>query len=67
MSYDPTGECHTLEEFVYVAFETAGLNWRENVEVEENLFRPSDLTMSRANTDRAARNLNWKAKNICLK
>jgi len=57
-----TGESHTLEEFVAEAFNTVGLDWRDHVEVDESLFRPSDLAMSRANPDRVAKNLNWRAK-----
>jgi len=57
-----TGESHSLEEFVDLAFRTVGLNWREHVEVDESLFRPSDLMFSEGNPARALELLGWKAE-----
>lgn len=57
-----TGASHTLEQFVEHAFACAGLAWREHVEIDPSLFRPSDITFSRADPALAAGRLGWKAR-----
>lgn len=57
-----TGASYTLEEFVDAAFSTLGLNWHDHVEQLEQLLRPTDLLMSRADPGQAERQLQWKAK-----
>jgi GDPmannose 4,6-dehydratase len=57
-----TGEAHTLEEFVAIAFEAVGLNWQEHVRSDAALFRPSDIERSVGNPAKAAQQLGWKAK-----
>ena len=56
-----TGETNTLQSFVAAAFERLGLDWREHVEADEGLRRPSDIRVSRADPARAARELGWCA------
>lgn len=56
-----TGETHSLEEFVDAAFRAAGLSWRDHVDVDRALFRPSDLEGNFANPAKAARVLGWRA------
>jgi GDPmannose 4,6-dehydratase len=56
-----TGVTISLEEFVQAAFEEAGLNWRNYVEQDPGLFRPTDLAISRADPAKAYRELSWKA------
>lgn|SRR3990167_1230040 len=38
-----TGETHSVEEFVKLAFEEIGLNWKDFVEIDQSLFRPSEV------------------------
>jgi GDPmannose 4,6-dehydratase len=57
-----TGQTKSLEYFVECAFAHVGLNWQEHVHVERNLFRPSDIRMSCANPEKAARVLGWTAQ-----
>jgi GDPmannose 4,6-dehydratase len=57
-----TGESHPLEEFVSGAFACAGLNWREHVTSSRELYRPTDIAISRADPSRARRELKWEAK-----
>lgn len=57
-----TGESHSLEEFVDLAFACCGLDWRQHVSIDEALFRPSDIRRSRGNPGRAAQVLGWKAR-----
>lgn len=57
-----TGESHPLEEFVAGAFACAGLDWREHVTSSRELYRPTDIAISRADPGRARRELKWEAK-----
>lgn len=57
-----TGEEHTLQEFVEVAFGLLGLDWRAHVEVDESLFRPSDIDHSCGDASKALSELGWTAE-----
>ena len=57
-----TGVTHSLEDFVAYAFNTQGLNWQEHVISDHSLFRPTDLSVSRADPGRAKKILGWQAK-----
>ena len=57
-----TGETNRLEDFVDGVFTSLGLNWREHVKTNQNLFRPTDILTVRANPGKAARKLGWKAR-----
>ena len=54
-----TGESHSLEQFVNEAFQQVGLDWRQHVDFDPALVRPSDIQMSRAKPSHAERVLNW--------
>jgi GDPmannose 4,6-dehydratase len=56
-----TGETRSLEDFVRVAFEAVGLDWREHVASDRGLLRPTDIEANHADPSRAARELGWKA------
>jgi len=56
-----TGESYSLEEFVVAAFDKLGLDWRDHVEVDPSLFRPTDIQTSRGDPTRAAEVLGWRA------
>ncbi len=56
-----TGEVNSLEQFVETAFELAGLDWKDHVEVDKSLYRPTDIRRGFGRPDKAARDLNWKA------
>ena len=56
-----TGETNTLEDFVAVAFDCFGLNWREHVVINRALFRPTDIAYSSGNPAKAKRLLGWQA------
>jgi len=57
-----TGETRPLRDFVAVAFEEVGLDWREHVVIDQSLLRPTDLTVGRGNATKAATKLGWQAK-----
>jgi GDPmannose 4,6-dehydratase len=57
-----TGKTYSLEDFVRIAFEKVGLDWVNYVEQSNDLFRPTDLAISRADPEKAQRILGWEAK-----
>ncbi|GAB4370604.1 MAG: GDP-mannose 4,6-dehydratase [Elainellaceae cyanobacterium] len=57
-----TGSTHSLEEFVAEVFAYLGLDWHKHVQVDCNLFRPTDIAISRGNAAKAKENLGWQAK-----
>ena len=57
-----TGESHSLEEFVDMAFALVGLDWKEHVITDPDLFRPTDIAISRGNPIKARKILKWQAK-----
>jgi len=56
-----TGESHSLEQFVQIAFAEVGLQWREHVRVDPELYRPTDLQVSKADPSKASEILGWRA------
>lgn len=57
-----TGESNSLQDFVETAFSCVGLDWREHVQVDSGLFRPTDLAVSKADPQKAFNVLGWRAK-----
>jgi len=57
-----TGESNSLKDFIKTTFEYLGLNYEDHVISDENLFRPSDLKIGKANPIKAETKLGWKAK-----
>lgn len=57
-----SGRTHSLAEFVEAAFQAVGLDWREHVDIDESLRRPSDIPFSAGNAAKAEQLLGWRAK-----
>jgi GDPmannose 4,6-dehydratase len=57
-----TGKTSSLEDFVALAFGYFNLNWKEHVIQDKELFRPSDIAVSKADPHKAYNILGWKAK-----
>ncbi len=57
-----TGKSITLEMFIKTCFEYFGLNYVDHIKVNKDLYRPTDILVSRADPSKAASILNWKAK-----
>ena len=57
-----TGEAHSLEEFVSYVFTALGLDWRDHVDVDLALYRPSEILLNRGNAAKARLKLGWEAK-----
>jgi GDPmannose 4,6-dehydratase len=57
-----TGQTNTLEDFVSEAFKIHHLNWTDHVIQDKELYRPSEILVSKADPSKAERILGWKAK-----
>lgn len=57
-----TGETHCLEEFVKISFEYFNLNYKDHVEIDDELIRPNEIMISVGNPQDAISKLNWSAK-----
>jgi GDPmannose 4,6-dehydratase len=54
-----SGETHSVEEFVSIAFEHVGLDWRRHVVVDPQFYRPAEVDLLLANPEKARRRLGW--------
>lgn len=57
-----TGKTSKLAEFVQVVFSELNLDWRQYVDCNPELLRPTDIMISRANPDKARTVLGWKPR-----
>ncbi len=55
-----TGENHSVEEFVAIAFAHAGLDWRAHVVVDPQFYRPAEVDTLLADASKARRVLGWQ-------
>lgn len=56
-----TGRAYRLEEFVMLAFEAVGLDWRDHVVSDKALLRPNEIMHSCGDARLAERLLGWRA------
>jgi GDPmannose 4,6-dehydratase len=54
-----TGQAHSVADFCEIAFLRVGLDWREHVDSDPSMFRPSDAPLRLANPARAKSRLGW--------
>ena len=57
-----TGETHSVEEFVELTFEYAGLKASEHVRIDPKYYRPTEVEVLVADASKAARTLKWTPK-----
>jgi GDPmannose 4,6-dehydratase len=57
-----TGETHTVREFVELAFECAGLDWKKYVVSDPKLVRPAEVDLLIADPRRAREELGWEPR-----
>jgi len=55
-----SGQLHTVQEVIEIAFETAGLEWRECVEIDESLFRAAEPCRLVGDASKARKVLGWE-------
>src|SRR5438105_509060 len=54
-----TGQTHSVEEFVHIAFAHVGLDWRQYVVVDPQFYRPAEVDLLLANPIKARQRLGW--------
>ena len=55
-----TGETHTVQEFVEIAFGHAGLNWEEHVKLDPKFIRPAEVDLLIGDPAKAKQELGWQ-------
>jgi GDPmannose 4,6-dehydratase len=55
-----TGETHTVREFLEIAFEYLGMDYREHVTIDPQLYRPSETHALKGDASKARRKLPWR-------
>jgi GDPmannose 4,6-dehydratase len=55
-----TGETHSVEEFVQIAFDHVGLDWRRHVVVDPAFYRPAEVDLLLGDPTKAQRVLGWR-------
>jgi GDPmannose 4,6-dehydratase len=55
-----TGESHSVREFLEMAAEIAGVNWKTCVEKDPRYFRPTEVDALQGDSSKARRVLEWK-------
>ena len=55
-----TGETHSVKEFLKLAFEYVGLNWKKYVIIDKELYRPAEVNLLIGDFNKAKRRLGWK-------
>jgi GDPmannose 4,6-dehydratase len=54
-----TGETHTVQEFVEIAFDYLEMDWRRHVVVDPLLYRPAEVDLLLADASKAHAELKW--------
>jgi GDPmannose 4,6-dehydratase len=57
-----TGQTHSVEEFVQIAFERVDLDWRRYVVIDPQFYRPAEVDMLLARPTKAQHQLGWHPK-----
>lgn len=55
-----TGETHTVEELVEIAFSHVGLNWRDYVVIDQKFVRPAEVDLLLGDCTKAKEKLGWE-------
>lgn len=57
-----TGETHSVEEFVSLAFKYVGLDYKKYIEIDQRYFRPIEVKVLTADNSKARKDFNWQTK-----
>jgi GDPmannose 4,6-dehydratase len=57
-----TGETHSVRDFLEVAFDCAGLDWRKYVEIDPRYYRPTEVDLLVGDFSKAKQKLGWEPK-----
>jgi len=54
-----TGESHSVQEFLQAAFDYLGLNYRDHLMIDDELYRPSEVNILQGDATKARKKLGW--------
>jgi len=57
-----TNETHSIREFLDIAFEHAGLDWKKYVEIDSRYYRPAEVDLLIGDYSKAKKKLGWEPK-----
>jgi GDPmannose 4,6-dehydratase len=57
-----TGETHSVREFLEVAFDHVGLDWKKHVEIDPRYYRPAEVDLLIGDCSKARKKLGWEPK-----
>jgi GDPmannose 4,6-dehydratase len=57
-----SGRTHSVEEFVQIAFDHVGLDWRRHVVIDPQFYRPAEVDLLQSDPSKARRVLGWRPK-----
>jgi GDPmannose 4,6-dehydratase len=57
-----TGETHTVQEFVELAFGAVGFDYKEYVKIDPKYFRPTEVDLLIGDSSKAKKELGWTPK-----
>jgi GDPmannose 4,6-dehydratase len=57
-----TGQTHSVQQLVELAFSHAGLDWRRHVVSDPRYYRPAEVDLLLADPSKACRELGWTPK-----
>jgi GDPmannose 4,6-dehydratase len=57
-----TGETHSIREFLELAFNQVGLDWKQHVEFDKRYLRPAEVPMLKGDASRARKILGWRPR-----
>jgi GDPmannose 4,6-dehydratase len=57
-----TGETHSVQEFVELAFGSAGLDYRKYIRIDPQLYRPAEVDVLVGNPEKARTRLGWSSQ-----
>lgn len=57
-----TGETHSVKEFVQIAFDHVGLDWKKYVETKKEFLRPAEVDLLVADITKSRKVLNWRPR-----
>lgn len=55
-----SGESHSIQEFVEIAFDYVKLNWKQYVKIDESRSRPAEVPVLRGCSDKIKDKLGWR-------
>ena len=57
-----TGEAHSVREFIELAFDYVGLDWKKYVHIDKQFYRPAEVHLLIGDYSKAKKKLGWKPK-----